>query len=179
MFVREINLTDYDLSKFLDADYNKPYVATTHGKNELSDLHKKYGGYPDSFNDSNTIINQIWWDDSVKDYQHLGDKLGIEIKTISTIKQDPGQTNPIHLDMFFKIRNEYPNDTRRIVRANIYLEDWQVGHIVQYLGPNGWIDNTGWKKGQGTMWDSSIEHVAANIGMNPKYTLQLTGFMNE
>lgn len=178
MFVKEINL-DTDLSVFLDTDYDKPYVATTHGINELSDLHSKYGGFPSTFNDHNTIINQVWWDDSVEKYQHLGDQLGIEIKTISTIKQDPGQTNPVHLDMFYKIRKNYPDETRTIVRANIYLEDWKFGHVVQYNGPDGWHDCSGWRAGQGMMWDSTVEHVAGNIGMHPKYTLQLTGFLNE
>ena len=48
-----------------------------------------------------------------------------------------------------------------------------MGHFIQY-------DNevsTKWKAGEGFMWDSEVLHLGANAGMEPKYTLQVSGFL--
>ena len=34
-----------------------------------------------------------------------------------------------------------------------------------------------WKQGEGVLWNNRVEHIGANIGMTPKYTLQVSGFL--
>ena len=74
----------------------------------------------------------------------------------------------------------YPDDTRPKVRANIYLEDWQPGHIIHYQDANkDWQSSTHWSSGEGFIWDSDHLHLSANAGLKPKYTLQVSGFLNK
>ena len=74
----------------------------------------------------------------------------------------------------------YPNDKRKKVRANIYLEDWAPGHLINYQDENkDWQTSTHWKAGDGFIWDSDHLHLSANAGMKAKYTLQISGFYNK
>ena len=109
------------------------------------------------------------------DYEKIGSQLGMEVITVSTICQPPGNIIPIHRDTFYLINQRYPTRTDLKVRANIYLEDWKLGHFVQY---NNEI-STHWNAGEGLLWDSSILHLSANAGMQNKYTLQVSGFLLE
>ena len=154
---------DYDFSIFLQADYSNHSFS-------CSTTHKKL---PDTITQNNTIIYQLWWDKDQVDFELLGSQLGIEVITVSSIKQDPGMINPCHRDTFYQINKRYPNDTRTKVRANIFLEDWKMGHFLQYKD----VQAPNWTKGQGYMWDSSVEHLSANAGFSPKYTLQISGFL--
>jgi len=99
----------------------------------------------------------------------------MEVVTVSSILQPPGGVIPLHRDMFYQINKKYPERKELKVRANIYLEDWKLGHFIQYDD----VVSTHWKQGQGFLWDSSILHIGANAGMENKYTLQVSGFLNE
>jgi hypothetical protein len=59
----------------------------------------------------------------------------------------------------------------RIRRAIVFLENWQSGHYLELKG----VPVTGWKKGFTVMWANDAPHMAANIGLTPRYTLQITG----
>ena len=165
---------DYDFEAFLKADYSgTPHSCIKHQTTELTDIHDRYGGMPKSFNQYNTGIHQLWWSPDDVDYDELGKKLGMEVISVSTIMQEPGNMIPLHRDMFYQITSKYPDDTRTKVRANIYLEDWKLGHFLQY----GNTVSTHWSRGEGHMWDSAVEHTSANSGMEDKYTLQVSGFL--
>ena len=96
----------------------------------------------------------------------------MQVVTVSSIKQPPGQVVPWHRDTFYQIKKRYPEDTRMLVRANIYLEDWKIGHFLQYDN----VVDSNWKQGDGHMWNSEVLHIGANSGMENKYTLQVSGF---
>lgn len=167
---------NYNFSKFLNADYNQHTGSCVkHQVHELNDIHEKYGGFPASYKMENTIIHQLWWNETEVDFLEIGNQLNIEVITISSIKQPPGCVVPWHRDTFFKIKEKYPNEKRRMVRANIFLEDRKIGHYIEHVSGVCFK----WKKGQGFIWDSSIEHLGANAGMEPKYTLQVSGFYLE
>lgn len=177
--VKQIKI-DYDLEKFLHADYESTnQTCILHQKVELTDLHKKYGGFPDSYTETNTNISQIWWNNTKINFDSLEQQLNMKIVTISTIKQEPGNVIPVHRDTFYQIKKRFPNDKRIKVRANIHLEDWKIGHIIQYQNNNKWQTYTHWKAGEGLIWDETVEHIGANIGLNDKYTLQISGFLDE
>ena len=164
--------TDYKL--FLSMPSPEATTCIKHQTYELTDIHEKFGGFPKTYCFENTKIHQTWYDETSCDYAELGKKLDIEVVTMSTIMQPPGNTIPLHRDTFYQIKKKFPENKKPIVRCNIYLEDWKIGHFLQY---NDNID-THWKQGDGHMWDSEVLHIGANSGMENKYTLQISGFRN-
>lgn len=177
--IKEVNI-EYDWSPFLRADYSAHKgTCIAYQPTDMPDIYEPYGGMPDTYVLENTTIHQLWWDDS-KYFKELGNLLGVEVKSISTIKQPPGNCVTRHRDFFYKIKTEYPEDTRTPVRANIYLEDWDPGHIIQYEDDKGeWQNSTHWKAGEGFLWDEGHEHISMNAGLKAKYTIQVSGFLKE
>ena len=176
--IKKIKL-DYDFGFFLKADYSiHSGSCISHQVHELSDIHKSHGGFPDSYNNHNTEIQQLWFDDTQVDYKEFERQLGIEVITVSAILQSPGNSVPIHRDTFFQIKKRFPNDARLKVRANIYLEEWKVGHFLQYEIDKKWHISTHWSAGDGFIWDHNHLHLSSNAGMKNKYTLQISGFYN-
>lgn len=172
---------DINFNKILNADYTQHYGSCiSYQKREQEDIHESLGkGFPASYHEDNTRIQQLWFDDGEVDYFDLGEQLGMEVVTVSSILQPPGNVITLHRDTFFQIKKKYPDRANeKMVRANIYLEDWQVGHLLQYKDVNGeWQTNTHWKQGEGFLWDSDILHLGANVGMKDKYTLQVSGYL--
>ncbi len=175
---------DYDLTYFLPPrqDYSvHKGTCLAHQLDELTDIHEEYGlGH--SYDENNTVIQQLWYTDEQVDFKSIGDQLGMEVITISSILQPPGNVIALHRDTFFQINKKFPKDKRLKVRANIYLEDWKVGHMLQYQdihNLNHWTTSDNWKAGDGFMWSSKPLHLSANAGMKDKFTLQISGFYNE
>ena len=164
--------TDYEF--ILSQDYDRHYGSCiAHQVHELQDIHDRFGGMPETYTLMNTQISQLWFEDGQLDYNDISKQLGIDVVSISAIRLKPGNTIPLHRDTFHKIKMLHPDDERPRVRANINIEDWKTGHIIQY-------DDkviTGWKQGDGHLWDSAIEHLGANCGMESKYSLQVSGFL--
>ena len=177
--IEQIKL-DFNYKKLLDADYSQHYGSCiSYQVREQEDIHETVGGFPKSYHEDNTRIQQLWFDDGDIDYAELGKKLGMEVITVSTILQPPGNVVTLHRDTFFKIKNQYPEDTRTKVRANIYMEDWKPGHFINYEDKDKeWQTSTHWKQGDGFIWDSNHLHLSANAGLVPKFTMQVSGFLN-
>ena len=171
--IKHISL-QYDFGIFLAADYTQHQGSCiTHQVHELTDIHEQYGGFPKTYRFENTQIHQLWWTADQIDFASIGKQLGMDVITVSSIQQPPGCVIPWHRDTFFQISKRCPDDTRLKVRANVYLEDWKLGHFIQY---NNAV-NTHWSKGHGLLWDSSVLHLGANAGMENKHTLQISGFL--
>ena len=56
-------------------------------------------------------------------------------------------------------------------RILVFLEDWKSGHYFEFN--NEPIVN--WKSGDYFVWGGKVPHMAANIGIEDRYTLQITG----
>ena len=163
---------NYNCETFVNCEYPAEDSCIKHQVDELTDIHEQYGGFPTSYKKANTAIHQRWWNDNELDFIQIGNLLGMEVVTISSIKQPPGQVVPWHRDTFFLLKKKFPTRSQP-VRALIMLEDWKVGHFVQH-------DNavfTHWSAGDGYIWDEDILHLGANAGMENKYTLQVSGFL--
>lgn len=179
--LRQVHL-DYDLSVFLEpkADYSiHKGTCLAHQLTELTDIHKEYG-LGQTYDENNTIIQQLWYTSDQVDFIDLGSKLEMEVITVSSILQPPGNVIALHRDTFYQINKKYPNDKRLKVRANIYLEDWKVGHLIQYQDINNnkkWKTSDNWQAGDGFIWSSDVLHLSANAGMKNKFTLQVSGFL--
>ena len=176
--IRPITL-DYDFDCFLQANYTQHEGSCiSHQIHELTDIHKKFGGFPKSYCLANTTIHQLWWNADQIDFAKLSSQLGMEIITVSSIMQPPGCVIPLHRDTFYQIKKRYPNRIDKPVRANIYLEDYKPGHFIQYQVEDQYQTSVSWKAGEGFLWDSEILHLGANAGMENKFTLQISGFLN-
>jgi len=172
---------DYNLGIFLEADYSQHWGSCiSYQKIEQADLHEKYaGGFPGSYHEDNTRLRQLWFTEDDVDYEAIGNQFNMEVKTVSSILQPPGNVVTLHRDMFFRFKKEYPAETRPMVRANIYLKDWEIGHVIQYSDGTEWHSNTHWKAGDGFLWNSDVIHLSCNAGLTDKYTLQISGFLND
>jgi hypothetical protein len=95
--------------------------------------------------------------------------------TCSVICQTPGQTLPLHTDTFYKISQQFDVQANDCIRINVFLEDWQSGHYFE-------INNTAftnWTKGDAVIIQTNQPHLSGNMGLKPKYTMQITGVKNE
>ena len=130
---------DFDWNQFLQADYAVPdYSCATHQESDNPDLYLEFGDLPASYCLQNTTIHQLWWEDEELK-QQLGQMLGIDVVSVSTIEQPCGNTITLHRDHFYKIRTQFPDDARLRVRAVIFLEDWKFGHILHYQTDGEWF----------------------------------------
>jgi hypothetical protein len=90
----------------------------------------------------------------------------------SVYRMRPGDVLPEHADTYNRFCELHGLfDTKKIVRALVFLEDWQSGHYLELNKK----PVTGWKAGDWVSWNSDFLHLAANVGKTNRYTLQLTG----
>jgi hypothetical protein len=86
-----------------------------------------------------------------------------------------GTVMPVHQDRYVKYVSLFDLSGREhtIRRALVLLEDWQSGHYLEVQ--NEPIVN--WRAGTVAEWIYDTPHMAANIGHEPRYTLQITGHL--
>jgi hypothetical protein len=142
----------------------------------LKQIEQEYRNY--GYTKHNT---KIWKSTNKEDvlkfeWQHqLVSQLPLDNPIVTLTRQDPGQILPWHYDRHFMLKNKYPNDARTVIRILVFLEDWKMGHILQ-IHDDILVK---WKQGQAVVWDPSTYHVAANIGIETKWTCNITGFVND
>lgn len=78
---------------------------------------------------------------------------------------------PTHVDHFSKYCEIFKVEREQVFRAVVFLEDWKVGHYFD-IGEKAVVN---YKAGEWVMWSCNEPHFAANIGTEPRYTLQITG----
>lgn len=112
-----------------------------------------------------------WNDRFVQHFSSLGWK---DIGT-SYYRMMPGTVLPTHGDLYKKYIDLFnlQGQEQSIRRAVVLLEDWKSGHYFEGLG----TPLTQWKAGQVIEWTYDTPHLAANIGFEPRYTLQITGHL--
>ena len=93
----------------------------------------------------------------------------------SYYKMTTGTTLPLHSDLYVRYIDLFglAGQEHRIRRAVIFLEDWQSGHYFESAGQSV----TGWRAGDAVEWVYDLPHMAANMGLEPRYTLQITGWV--
>ena len=91
----------------------------------------------------------------------------------SYYRMDPGSSLPLHVDTYRRYVELYNlhGKENTIRRAIVFLEPWQSGHYAECDN----IPYTNWIAGFTIVWVWDAPHVAANMGMSPRYTLQITG----
>jgi hypothetical protein len=69
-------------------------------------------------------------------------------------------------------RKKFNLELNQIHRVLIFLEDWKSGHYFEVDGQPFF----NYKAGTFVAWYGNTKHMAANIGQDMRYTLQLTGW---
>tara|TARA_B110000503_G_scaffold84323_1_gene128415 strand:+ start:4330 stop:4824 length:495 start_codon:yes stop_codon:yes gene_type:complete len=86
-------------------------------------------------------------------------------------KMQTGIIMPKHVDHFETYCDIFDTKRTDVIRTIVALEDWKSGHYFEI--ENEIIHN--YSKGDYIMWDADTPHSAANIGIDDRYTLQITG----
>ena len=84
-----------------------------------------------------------------------------------------GTILPTHGDLYVRyidLFNLYGQE-QSIRRAVVFLEDWTPGHYFEGMN----VPLTQWTAGTVVEWNYDTPHMAANMGVAPRYTLQITG----
>jgi hypothetical protein len=93
----------------------------------------------------------------------------------SYYRMDTGTVLPTHGDLYKRYieLHNLQGLGHRIRRAVVFLEEWKPGHYSEING----IGMVNWEAGTVLEWDYDTPHAAANIGIEPRYTLQITGWV--
>lgn len=163
-----------NLDPFWDDSFKRlPY--DTEKFNNPNDIAKWLDhGYSDKFTGAMCDMRRrqpLWNKDVISQFEQFGWK---DVCT-SYYRMDSGTILPVHRDLYKKYIELYQLTGKEynIRRAIIFLEDWASGHYLE-------IDNipvTSWKKGFCVIWPYDTPHMAANMGLTPRYTLQVTGHL--
>jgi len=110
-----------------------------------------------------------WADKFIKIYEAQGWKdVGVAFYRMPT-----GTVMPVHRDLYKRYIELFDlnGSELSIRRALVLLEDWKSGHYLEVAGK----PYTCWRAGDTVEWTYDEPHMAANIGLEDRYTLQITG----
>lgn len=157
------------------------------------DEYKNLEYFNESFNDAKQIsvwLEQGYSDRFVGDMCDMRNKqpswnerfieifqgLGWQDIGTSYYRMNTGTVLPTHQDLYSKYIQLFnlQGQEHKIQRAIVFLEDWQPGHYAEYQGQ----PFVNWRAGAVVEWAYDVPHLAANMGLTPRYTLQITGHVN-
>lgn len=164
----------YFLEPFWDDEYRRLDYINEPFNDTVSKQRWMLQGYPDRFTGDMCDMRspQPQWNQRFVDiFRGLGWK---DIGT-SYYRMNTGTVLPTHGDLYVKYINLYnlQGQEHRIRRAIVFLEDWASGHYFEGMG----VPLTNWTAGTVMEWTYDTPHMAANIGLTPRYTLQITGWV--
>lgn len=110
-----------------------------------------------------------WNHKFIEHYQQLGwQDIGCAYYRMTS-----GTVMPVHQDRYKRYIEIFnlQGQEHRIRRALVLLEPWKSGHYLEVMG-QAHID---YPAGTVIEWTYDTPHMAANIGLEPRYTLQITG----
>ena len=91
------------------------------------------------------------------------------------LKQPPGCCLPEHTDAFYSFCKKYNVKKEDVVRLIFFMEDWKSGHYLE-IESNPVVK---WKAGDCVMIPADVPHLSGNVGLAPKYTMQITGLKSD
>lgn len=94
---------------------------------------------------------------------------------IAFYRMRTGTVMPVHSDLYKRYIElfDLQGQEHTIRRALILLEDWKPGHYLEALSK----PYVNWSAGDVVEWIYDVPHSAANIGLEDRYTLQITGHL--
>lgn len=110
-----------------------------------------------------------WSNKFIERYQACGWKdVGLAFYRMPT-----GTVMPVHQDLYKRYIElfDLKGQEHTIHRALLLLEDWKSGHYLEVDG----CPYVNWQAGDTVEWVYDVPHMAANLGLEDRYTLQITG----
>lgn len=100
-------------------------------------------------------------------------KLGWQNIGTSYYRMTSGTVMPVHQDRYVKYIDLFRLQGREhtIRRALVLLQDWRPGHYLE-VADRAFVH---WTAGTVVEWCYDTPHMAANVGLQARYTLQITG----
>jgi hypothetical protein len=155
---------EYKNLEYINQDFNDPAA-----KSKWIDL-----GYCDKFTGDmcDMCYSQPIWNFEFID---IFTKQGWQDIGTSYYRMGTGTVLPTHQDRYVKYVSLFGLQGREhtIRRAIVFLEDWQPGHYAEYEDK----PFVNWRAGAVVEWTYDAPHMAANLGLSPRYTLQITGHL--
>ena len=110
-----------------------------------------------------------WTEKFIKIYSEMGWKdIGLAFYRMPT-----GTVMPVHSDLYKRYIElfDLQGQEQSIRRALVLMEDWKSGHYLE-VNDEACVN---WQAGQVVEWNYDTPHSAANLGLDDRYTLQITG----
>ena len=169
-------LHKYQLYPFWDNEYTRlTYIQESFNDSDLVTKWQQLGYYPKFTGDMCDMRSPqpSWNTRFIEMFQSQGWQ---DIGT-SYYKMTTGTVLPTHSDLYLKYIDLFDLRGREhtIRRAVVFLEDWQPGHYAEYQN-QAYVN---WKAGSVVEWSYDTPHMAANLGTTPRYTLQITGHVDD
>lgn len=162
----------YSIPKFWDNEFKTlDYVSEPFNDSKSLALWKSQGYQPKFCGELCDMRHRLpaWAYQFINIYTEMGWKdVGLAFYRMTT-----GTVMPVHQDLYVRYieRFELAGQEHNIRRALLLLEDWQPGHYLEVNG-NPYVN---WHAGDVVEWLFDTPHMAANIGLADRYTLQITG----
>ena len=105
----------------------------------------------------------------------LFEEMGWQDIGTSYYRMDTGTVLPEHSDLYARYIQLFnlQGQESTICRSIVFLEEWSSGHYSECAREP--IVN--WTAGDVIEWKYNTPHMAANLGLKPRYTLQITGHL--
>ena len=164
----------YQIPKFWDFEFKQLNYTNEYFNDTESTQRWLAQGYANKFTGDMCDMRSAqprWNQQFVNIYRELGWK---DIGT-SYYRMGTGTILPTHGDLYLRYVDLFnlQGQEQRIRRAIVFLEDWKPGH---YFEGND-VAKVDWRAGDVVEWCYDAPHLAANLGLEPRYTLQITGWV--
>jgi len=174
--ITKSTVRQYQLYPFWD----KSYIDLNYTNEAFNDSHQltvwRNQGYADRFTGDMCDMRsaQPTWNQR---FMEIFQGQGWSDVGTSYYRMNTGTVLPTHSDLYVKYINLYnlQGQEHCIRRAIVFLEDWQPGHYAEYMD-QAFVN---WHAGAVVEWTYDTPHMAANLGLTPRYTLQITGHVND
>jgi hypothetical protein len=162
----------YQLYKFWDNEYKNLEYVNEQFNDEVLTAKWLGQGYPYKFTgDMCDMRNkQPDWNQRFVD---IFSAQGWRDIGTSYYRMNTGTVLPTHGDLYLKYVDLFNLQGKEstIRRAIVFLDDWAPGHYAEYRDE----PFVNWSAGSTIEWSYDTPHMAANLGLTPRYTLQITG----
>jgi len=155
----EFKQLDYQQEPFNDPNDVQQWLAQGYQSKICGDMADMRGRQPSWNHRFIQHYTSLGW-------QHVG---------TSYYRMTSGTVMPVHQDRYAKYVSlfDLAGKESLIRRAVVLLEDWRPGHYLEIQGR----PLVEWRAGTVVEWTYDTPHMAANVGLEPRYTLQITGHL--
>ena len=155
---------EYKLLKYHKETFNDEYTIEKWRSQGYQNDIKSFSGEMSSHGDDLPSWNDIVLEWAEKEFQ---------LKDVGCCYYRMGTNDiiPNHSDAYNVYTKKFNCKLESVYKILVFLEDWKSGHYFE-LESKPILE---WKSGDYITWVGKTNHFAANIGVDDRYTLQITG----